>query len=109
MTTGQQITFQPALAHMLAQHTVHDAAVSCQLVIGRKQLAVPITVLLFKYFIQTVGHALIRSEDTEVLAVLVQFEDIADVAAKLDHILSLGLARLHRNAVLTEIRETKVF
>ena len=94
---------------MLTQHAIHDTAISCQLVIGRKQLAVPVAVLLLKYLIQTVRHALIRSEDTEVFAVLIEFEYITDITAKLDHILSLGLARLHRNAVLTEIRETKIF
>ena len=109
VTARQQISFQPALTHMLTQHAIHDTAISCQLVIGRKQLAVPVAVLLLKYLIQTVRHALIRSEDTEVFAVLIEFEYITDITAKLDHILSLGLARLHRNAVLTEIRETKIF
>ena len=94
---------------MLTQHTVHDAAISCQLVIGRKQLAVPVAVLLLKYFIQTVRHALIRSEDAEVLAVLIELENITDIAAKLDHILGLGLARLHRNTVLAEIRKAQIF
>ena len=94
---------------MLTQHTVHDAAISCQLVIGRKQLAVPVAVLLLKYFIQTVRHALIRSKDTEVLAVLIELKDITDIAAKFNHILSLGLARLNWNAILAEIRETQVF
>ena len=94
---------------MLTQHTVHDAAISCQLVIGRKQLAVPVAVLLLKYFIQTVRHALIRSEDAEVLAILIELENITDIAAKLDHILGLGLARLHRNTVLAEIRKAQIF
>ena len=109
MTTGQQVTFQPALAHMLTQHTIHDTAISCQLIIGRKQLAVPVAVLLLKYFVKTVGHALIRSKDTEVLAVLIELKDITDIAAKFNHILSLGLARLNWNAILAEIRETQVF
>lgn len=44
--------------------------------------------MIFKYFVQTVGHAFIWSKDTEVLVFFIQFEDVADVSAKFDHILS---------------------
>ena len=46
----------------------------------------------------------------EVLAVLIGFENIADIAAQ-SSILSwsLGLAQLHRNTILAEIRRTQVF
>ena len=33
MAASQQVAFQPAFAHMLAKHAVHDAAVPCQAVV----------------------------------------------------------------------------
>ena len=94
---------------MLAEHTVHDTSVSCKAVISIKHFCVPVTFLIFKYFVQTVGHTFVWSKDTEVLVLFIQFEDITDISAKLDHILSFCLARLYFNTVVTEIRETKVF
>ena len=34
VASGEKISFQPAFAHMLAEHSVHDTAVSCQAVVG---------------------------------------------------------------------------
>ena len=33
MASGQQVAFQPALAHMLAEHAVHNAPIPCQAVV----------------------------------------------------------------------------
>ena len=109
MTSGQKISFQPSLAHMLAQHTVHDTAVSCQAVVGRQKLCVPVTVRRLKSTVQTVGHRLIRSENTEILALLVQTEDVTHISAQLDHILCFRFSGFHLDSVITEIRQTKIF
>ena len=94
---------------MLTQHTVHNTSVSCQTIIIFQKSCIPVTILLLKYFIQTVGHRLIRSEDTEVLVFFIQFEDITDVSAQLDHILCFRFTRLHFDSICTEIRQTQVF
>ena len=54
VASGQKITFQPSLAHMLAEHTVHDASVSGQAVIIVNQFSVPVAVLSLEYFVQTI-------------------------------------------------------
>ena len=94
---------------MLAEHTVHDTSVSCKAVICIKHFCVPVTFLIFKYFVQTVGHTFVWSKDTEVFVFFIQFEDVTDVSAEFDHILSFCLARLYFDAIITEIRKTKVF
>ena len=94
---------------MLTEHTVHNTSVSCEAVISIKHFCVPVTFLIFKYFVQTVGHAFIWSKDTEVLVFFIQFEDVADVSAKFDHILSFCFARLYFNTVIAEVRKTKIF
>ena len=108
VTAGEQVAFQPAFAHMLAEHAVHDAAVAGQGFVGIQQLGVPIPVLDLKHLVQAVGHALVRPKDTEVLVFLVELEDVADIAAQLDHVLSLGLAGVHFNAVLAEVGQAQV-
>ena len=109
MTTGKQIAFQPALAHMLGQVGVHNSSVVCQILVLLMIIAVPITLGFLEYLVETVGHGLIRSKDTEVLCILIQFEDITDEAAQLNHILlfnSTGLGYVYR--VITEVRQTEV-
>lgn len=108
VTSGQQIAFQPSLAHVLAEHAVHNTSVSCQAFIAVIDHAVPVPVLLLKDLVKPVGHALIRSEYPEVPALLVQLEDIPDVAAQLNHILSLGLAGVYLNSILAEIRKAQI-
>ena len=109
MTTGQQVAFQPALAHMLGQHGIHDAAVLCEEFIGRQSLCIPIAVGCFKRSIQTVGSGLIRTKYAEVAAVLVELQDITDKLAHLDHVLTLGSARLTNwECIVAEVRQTQV-
>ena len=93
---------------MLGKHTVHNTSVLCQLVIVIVHLRIPCAVLFLEGMIQTVGHGLIRSEDTEILVLFIQLEDIADISAQFDHILCLCLAGLYFNAIITEIRETQI-
>ena len=109
VTSCQQISFQPSLTHMLAEHGVHNTSVSCKEFVCIIFVTVPVTVCNFEYFSETVGHCLIRSEDTEVSFFLVQFEDISYESAKLDHILSLNSARSrYVNRVITEVRKSQV-
>ncbi len=60
MSACQQITFQPALTHMLGKHAIHDSAISGQMLIRRQHLCLPRTILCLKGMVQTVGHTLIR-------------------------------------------------
>ena len=93
---------------MLAEHGVHDAAVAGQGLVGIQGLGVPIAVLGLEDLVQAVGHALVRPKDTEVLVFLVELEDVADIAAQLNHILCLGLAGVNLDAVLAEVGQAQV-
>ena len=109
VTTGQQVAFQPAFAHMLGQHGVHDAAVVCQEFIARDDGGVPITLGSFEALVQTVGHGLVRSKDAEVFSISIQLEHVADVTAQLDHILLLDRAgERDIHCILLEIGGTQV-
>ena len=94
---------------MLAQHTVHDTSVSRQTVVVLDHVCVPVTVCCLESTVQTVGHGLIRSEDTEVLVFFIQTENITYISAQLDHILRFCLSGLYLDSVITEIRQTQVF
>ena len=94
---------------MLAEHGVHNTSVSCKEFVCIVFLTVPVTVRNFEYFSETVGHCLIRSEDTEVSFFLVELEDISYESAQLDHILCFNSARSRNvNCVIAEIRKSQV-
>ena len=106
---GQQITLQPALAHMLGQHGVHHAAVGRQMVVRLIALRVPVPVLHLKHGVQPVGVGFVRPEDPEVAGIPVQAEDIPDKLAQLDHVLSFPLAvALGVEGVIPEVRQPQV-
>ena len=108
VTSGQKISFQPSLAHMLGEHGIHDTSVSGQAVVAVQKLSVPVAVLCLEYLVEAVGHTLIRSENTEVPVLFVKLKNVADVSAQFDHILCLGLARRYLDAVLPEIRQPQI-
>ena len=81
VAAGEQIAFQPALAQVLGQHRVHDAAIMGKELINRDDGRVPVALGSLEALVQAVGHGLVRSEDAEVLCVGVQLEHITDVTA----------------------------
>ena len=94
---------------MLGQHAVHDAAVARKEFIALDFGGVPVAVFGLKAFVQPVGHCLVGSEDAEVLRVGVELEDVANVAAELDHVLlfdTAGEGDVH--GIVAEIRGAQV-
>lgn len=109
VSAGEQIALKPTLAHMLGQHRVHDAAVVGQELVAGDNRGVPIALGGLKALVQAVGHRLVRSEDTEVLRVGVQLEDVADVAAEFNHILLLNrTGEWDINGVLLKIGRAQI-
>src|SRR6266700_3333608 len=76
MTAGEQITFEPALAHMLTQH-FHHAAVPRKVLVRRKHWLHEHFVSDFVQSIEPVRGRFIRTEYPKVLRVCVSFHDIA--------------------------------
>ena len=109
MTAGKQIALQPAFAHMLGQHGVHDTAVCCQMIIRIIVSGVPVTVLYVEDGVQTVGIGFIGSEDTEIPCVLIEDKDIPDEFAELGHILAVCFPVFcNRESVIPEIRKSQI-
>ena len=109
VTAGQQIALKPTLAHVLGQHAVHHAAACGQEFVGVQTIGVPLAVGDLENVAQAVGHGLVRAEYAEVAAVHVQLDDIADISAKLDHILTLNTARSRNiQSVIAEIRQAQL-
>ena len=67
MPAGQQIAFQPALAHVLAQH-LHHAAIRRQMLVVWQNLRVPLRSVASNTAPSRFERGLIRAEDAEVLA-----------------------------------------
>ena len=94
---------------MLTQVRVHDTSIVCKFIIIIVFFSHEVTVCSFKCMIQTVRHRLVRSENTEVLCLFVQFEDITYKCTKFDHILFFNSARFwYIYTILTEVWETKI-
>ena len=94
---------------MLAQVRVHDTSIVCKFIIIIVFFSHEVTVCSFKCMIQTVRHCLVRSENTEVLCLFVQFEDITYKCTKFDHILFFNRTRFwYIYTILTEVWETKI-
>ena len=109
VASGEQIALQPALAHMLGQHTVHDAAVRSQELVIFHHIGVPAAVGLLKDLSQAVGHGLVGAEHPEVAGVPVKLQHIPDVAAQLAHVLGLHPAGYgHVHGIFTEVGQPQV-
>ena len=76
---GQQIALEPALAEVLAQD-LHHAAVGRQVVVPGLDLGAPRPVGHLEHVGQAIGGGLVRSEEPEVPAALVEPEHVAQVA-----------------------------
>ena len=109
VASGEQIALQPALAHMLGQHAVHDAAFHVQVLVTFHHFGVPAALGSFKGPIQAVGFGLVGTEHAEVFGVGVEAEHVTDVAAQLGHVLGLhtaGNGDVH--GVLAEVGQPQV-
>ncbi len=70
MPPGEQISFEPALAQVLAEH-LHHPAVGRDMVVGRQDLArSERAVGDLEHGVQPVGSGLVRAEDAEILCCL---------------------------------------
>ena len=78
VASGEQITLQPAFAHVLGEHGVHYPAAVSQVLIALCQVGVPDPAGRLKHGGQTVGFALVRAEDPEVFGVCVVPDHIPD-------------------------------
>ena len=109
MAAGEQIALEPALAHMLGEHRVHDAAIGGQMIVRVVVLGVPGAVFHLEDRVEAVGVGLVRAEDAEVAAVGVEGEDIPHELTQLRHVLAFPLAVLgDLEGVIAEVRHAQI-
>ena len=66
MAPGEQVAFEPALAHVLAQH-FHDAAVGGDVIVVGQDLGRGGPVGHFEHRAQAIGGGFVRTEDAEIV------------------------------------------
>ena len=89
MPARQQISLQPSLALMLAEH-LHHPALQSQMLIARNRFRDPLPFRHLKDGIQTIRHRLIRPKDAEILLVVIQLDHIANEFAQNARIFRVG-------------------
>ena len=80
MAAGEQVAFEPALAHVLAEH-FHDAAVGAHVVVGGQDGCGGDAVGDFEQGVEAVGGGFVGAEDAEVAGLHVELHDVAQHAA----------------------------
>ncbi len=109
MTSGEQITFQPTLAHVLTQH-LHYAAIRRQVLVHRQERLHPLLICNLINRIQSVGRGLIWTEHAKILVLLVLFHHVAQEVAKHTRGFGkLGSGLRHREAVVAELWHREIF
>ena len=78
---GEQIAFEPALAHVFAEN-FHDAAVVRKMLVGRKRRLHEDFVGGFVESVETIGGGFVGAEDAKILVVGVAPHDVAQEVAR---------------------------
>ena len=106
---GQQISLQPTLALVLAEHRVQHASGGREEFIVLYFPGVPLTVGDFKNRAQEIRECLIGTEDAEIALILIQLGHVTQELAQHKRILALnGAGRRHIHRVDVEVRHAQV-
>ena len=106
---GEQISFQPTLALVLAEHRVQHASGGREEFIIVDFPGVPLTVGDFKHRAQEIRECLIGTEDAEIALVLVQLGHVTQELAQHERVLAVdGAGRRHVHRVVVEVGHAQV-
>ena len=109
MPPGQQISFQPTLALVLAEHRVQHASGGREEFIILDFPGIPLAVGDFKNRAQKIRECLIGAEDAEIALILIQLGHIAQELTQHERILAVnGAGRGHIHRVVMEVRHAQV-
>ena len=109
VAAGEQVALEPALAHMLREHGVHDAAVRVEKLVVVRRLGDPAAARDLEHRAQAVGGRLVGGEDAEVARVHVLAHDVAHERAEHGHVLRLdGAGRGHGLLICAEVRHAQL-
>ena len=106
---GQQISFQPALALVLAEHRVQHATGRREEFIVAYFPSIPLPVGDFKHRAEEIRERFIGTEDAEIALILIQLGHVAQELAQHERILAVdGTGRRHIHRVVVEVRHAQV-
>src|ERR1017187_3420141 len=77
MPPGEQITFEPAFALVLAEHRIQHATIAREKFVVWQRRGVPLALGHLKKRFEAVGESFVRAEDAKVPLLTVQFRHIA--------------------------------
>ena len=92
--SGKQIAFQPALAHVLAEH-FHHTACDGEVLVRWQQRFHRYFVGRFVQGVEAVGSGFIGTENTEIFSVVVQAHHVAQEFSEFTRGFRIGRAGLH--------------
>ena len=109
VAAGEQVALEPALAHMLREHGVHDAAVRVEKLVVVRRLGDPAAARDLEHRAQAVGGRFVGGEDAEVARVHVLAHDVAHERAEHGHVLRFdGAGRRHGLLIRAEVRHAQL-
>src|ERR1700735_3996787 len=109
MSPRQKITLEPALALMLAEHGVQNAALRREKFIVAHFARVPLTIGDFEDIAKEVRKRLVRTEDAEVALVLVEARHVAQEFAQHHRVLRThGAWRRNGDCMVTKVRHLQI-
>ena len=106
--SGEQITLQPTLALVLAEH-LHHAAGGRKKFVARHGRGVPLPLGHFEERFQAIGKRLVGAEDPEVALLQVQLRHVAQERSQQVRVaFRQGAGRRHVHGVIAEIRHVQI-
>ena len=109
VATGQQVSLQPALALVLAEHRVENLAGRREELVVLSRREVPLAVGDFEDRLQEIRDRLVGAEEAEIALLLIQPGHVAQEAAEHERVLTLnGAGGRHLHRVVVEVRHPQV-
>src|SRR3984893_4004296 len=103
MASGEQVSFEPALAQMLAQH-LHDAAVDAEINVDLFNMSHPFLAGDFVDGLQSVRRGLVRAKEPEIMFVEIELHYVAQEFSENPRRFRLDAAGLkHCHGVIMEV------
>ncbi len=108
MPAGEQVTFEPALALVLAQHFHHASAGREEFVVrhGRR---IPLALGHLEHRFQAVGERLVRAKHAEISLFAIEFRHVAQERPEYVRVADAGRARRgHDGRVIAKVRHAQI-
>src|ERR1035438_3543208 len=104
MPPGEQITFEPAFALVLAEHRIQHATIAREKFVVWQRRGVPLALGHLKKRFEAVGESFVRAEDAKVPLLTVQFRHIAQEWTEHMHIANAARPKERKRDIAKPLR-----